>query len=115
MKATTDEIALDLSDDFDAVLAMAIVNFGPPIVACLEPSDPPCHRLLASNRLFLRRWAARRQRRGESWSYADTLDLVDAELGRMGASAEEAKGCGSCHVCHPKTCEERGGIKAECP
>jgi hypothetical protein len=114
MEATATAIELDLDPDFDAVLARAMARLGPSALDWLGPSEPPCGRALASNRLFLRRWAARRQRPGESWGWLDTFDLVDEELARMGASAEEARGCGcyDCHICHPRVCEDCGGIVA---
>lgn len=105
---------LDLDPDFDAVLARAMCNLGVgPILALLEQAEPPCCRAAASNRLDIRRWAARRQRGGESWSYLDTLDLIDDELARMGASAEQARGCGSCLVCSPPAGGSCGG--GTCP
>ena len=41
---------------------------------------------------------------------AELLPLIDEELTRMGASAEEARGCGcyDCAVCNPPRCERCG-------
>jgi hypothetical protein len=92
------------------VLARAAHDLGPaPVLELLGPTDPRCCRAAASHRLHIRRWAARRQRGGESWSYLDTLHLIDAELARMKASAEEASGCRTCIVCRPPECGSCGG------
>lgn len=108
---TTTDLELDLDPNFDDVTSRAMRNFGiDPILDLLRPST--CSRSMASNRLYVRRWAVRRQRPGESWPSTDHLHLIDEELARMGASAEEAKGCMcySCVVCNPPTCSRCGGI-----
>lgn len=94
-------IALDL-DDIHAVAARAAVHLGVDrAFSMLDPTDPPCCRGMANNRLFLRRWAAGRPAPGEGWSYRDHLHLVDHELAVMGASPAEAAGCRrpDCHIC----------------
>jgi hypothetical protein len=107
---TEADVVLDLADDFDEALARAMANRGAdPVLALLEPADPPCCRATALNRLRIRRHAARRQRPGESWSYLDILGLVDDELARMKASADESRGCGSCIACDPPRCGRCGG------
>jgi hypothetical protein len=80
------------------------------------PVEPTCCRALASNRLFVRRYAVGSPGSGmpgdkPGWSYLDHLHLIDAELGRMGV---EAGPCANpaCVVCHPPACPRCGGIAA---
>jgi hypothetical protein len=104
---------LDMNPRFDVTMALAAMNRGgPAALPSLDPAEVRCPRALASNRLFVRRWAARRQRPGEHWNYLETIDLVDDELARMGCSAEEARGCGlaACVVCNPRACNRCGGL-----
>ena len=81
---------LDLDPDFHAVLARARVNGMPEMET--DPSVDICPRGCASNRLFARRYAVRRQAPGESGSYLEHLHLVDDELARMGLDGAEASG-----------------------
>jgi hypothetical protein len=64
------------------------------------PEALRCPRAMAAGRLAVRAMAAGACP-GCAWPPDDAA--VDAELARMGASAEESRGCGcdDCRACHP--------------
>lgn len=115
------EIAIDL-DDFPVVRARALARVGKAMPET-DPAVMPCARALASNRLWIRRYAMGLPPQGTGWSYRDHLHLIDQEIGRMREDGSLAicdpdyletwlRGCGSspCLFCHPPTCQKCGGV-----
>lgn len=104
---------LDLRPDFDAVLARALARHGEWVLGLLPAGG--CCRAVASNRLFIRRYAAGSPAPGECWTFFEHLDLIDEELARMGIRDHPRCDDQDCHPCRSLIVTFVAYAQAECP